>query len=105
MMDAVLNVEDVHHSEITRERVNLAAATQLVFEDGLFHIIDHFIRETGSDKLVMCGGTAMIPVGRWKRADPALISSRDARSGVARQSASNRGEDRQPLRAVSTGCH
>ena len=57
--DAVLNVEDVHHSEITRERVNLAAATQLVFEDGLFHIIDHFIRETGSDKLVMCGGTAL----------------------------------------------
>jgi len=57
--DAVLNVEDVQHSEITRDRVDLAAATQLVFEDALFHIIDHFIRTTGSDKLVMCGGTAL----------------------------------------------
>ncbi|HQX49631.1 MAG TPA: carbamoyltransferase C-terminal domain-containing protein [Planctomycetaceae bacterium] len=57
--DAVLNVEDVNHSEITRERVDLAAATQLVFEDALFHIIDHFIRETGADKLVMAGGTAL----------------------------------------------
>jgi len=57
--DAVLNVEDVKHSEVTRDRVDLAAATQLVFEDGLFHIIEHFIRETGSDKLVMTGGTAL----------------------------------------------
>ena len=57
--DAVLRVEDVEHSDITRDRVDLAAATQLVFEDGLFHVVDHLIRETGSDQLVLTGGTAL----------------------------------------------
>ena len=57
--DAVLKVEDVQHSAITRERVDLAAATQLVFEDALFHIVDYLIRSTGSDRLVLTGGTAL----------------------------------------------
>jgi len=57
--DAVLNVENVRHSEITRSRVDLAAATQLVFEDALFHIVDHLIRSTGSDRLILSGGTAL----------------------------------------------
>ncbi|MBC8116795.1 MAG: carbamoyltransferase [Candidatus Saccharimonas sp.] len=57
--DAVLKVDDVQHSEITRDRCDLAAATQLVFEDALFHIIDHHIRATGCDQLVMTGGTAL----------------------------------------------
>src|SRR5207248_3202312 len=34
--DAVLRVEDVEHSAVTRERVDVAAATQMVFEDALF---------------------------------------------------------------------
>ena len=38
--DAVLNVEDVRHPEVTRERVDKAAAVQMVFEDGLAHVID-----------------------------------------------------------------
>ena len=37
----------------------MAAATQLVFVDALIHIIDHFIRCTGSDRLIMTGGTAL----------------------------------------------
>ncbi len=57
--DAMLNVDDVQHSEITRDRCDLAAATQLVFEDALFHIIDHYLRATGCDQLVMTGGTAL----------------------------------------------
>ena len=57
--DAVLNVENVQHSAITRERVDLAAATQLVFEDAVFHIVDYLIRSTGSDRLVLTGGTAL----------------------------------------------
>ena len=57
--DAVLKVEDIEHSAITRERVDLAAATQMVFEDALFHIVDHLIRSTGSDRLVLTGGTAL----------------------------------------------
>jgi carbamoyltransferase len=57
--DAVLRVEDVEHSAITRRRVDIAAACQLVFEDAVFHIVDHLIRTTGSDRVVMSGGTAL----------------------------------------------
>jgi carbamoyltransferase len=57
--DAVLHVEDIQHSPITQERLDKAAATQLLFEDVLFHIVGHLIRTTGSDKLVLAGGTAL----------------------------------------------
>ena len=57
--DAVLRVEDTQHAAATHERVDLAAATQLVFEDVLFHVVDHLIRTTGSDQLVLTGGTAL----------------------------------------------
>lgn len=57
--DAVLQVEDVKHPEATQERLDKAAATQLVFEDVLFHVVDFLIRFTRSDKLVMSGGTAL----------------------------------------------
>ena len=57
--DAVLRVEDIHHAKDTQERVDKAAATQMVFEDALFHIVDHFIRQTGSDRLILTGGTGL----------------------------------------------
>jgi carbamoyltransferase len=57
--DAVLRVEETQHAVPTHERVDLAAATQLVFEDALFHVVDHLIRTTGSDQLVLTGGTAL----------------------------------------------
>jgi carbamoyltransferase len=57
--DAVLNVEDIRHPEITRERVDKAAAVQMVFEDGVVHVVDHLIRATGSHRLVLAGGTAL----------------------------------------------
>ena len=57
--DAVLNVEDVRHPEITRERVDKAAAVQMVFEDALMHIVDHMICTTRSHRLVLTGGTAL----------------------------------------------
>jgi carbamoyltransferase len=57
--DAVLNVDDIQHPESTRERVDKAAAVQLVFEDALFHIIGHLIRVTGSSRLVFTGGAAL----------------------------------------------
>jgi carbamoyltransferase len=57
--DAVLSVEEIAHASITRERVDKAAAVQLVFEDGLFHIIGHLIRTTKSTQLVLTGGTAL----------------------------------------------
>jgi carbamoyltransferase len=57
--DAVLRVEDIHHRPNTQERLDKAAATQMVFEDGLVHIIDGLIRMTGSDRLVLTGGAAL----------------------------------------------
>ncbi len=57
--DAVLNVEDIHHRELTRERVDKAAAVQMVFEDAVIHIVDYMIRTTRSHRLVLTGGTAL----------------------------------------------
>jgi len=57
--DAVLSVDDVEHSEITRERVDKAAALQLVFEDALAHVIGDLIRKTSGHRLVLAGGCAL----------------------------------------------
>jgi carbamoyltransferase len=57
--DAVLRVEDIRHKENTQERLDKAAATQMVFEDALIHVIAHFIRTTNCDRLVLTGGTAL----------------------------------------------
>lgn len=57
--DAILRVEDVEHAPITTERVDKAAEVQLVFEDALFHIVQHLIRTTCSTKLVLTGGAAL----------------------------------------------
>jgi carbamoyltransferase len=57
--DAVLRVEDIRHLPNTRDRLDKAAATQMVFEDALIHIIDCLIRTTGSDRLVLTGGAAL----------------------------------------------
>ena len=53
--DAVLRVEDIRHQPNTQERLDKAAATQMVFEEVLIHIVDRFIRTTGSDQLVLTG--------------------------------------------------
>src|SRR5262249_27889930 len=57
--DAVLQVEDIRHAPITTERVDKAAAVQLVFEDALFHVVDHMIRASHSTRLVITGGAAL----------------------------------------------
>ncbi len=67
--DAILRVEDTQHAAVTRERVDLAAATQLVFEDVLFHVVDHLIRTTGGDQLVLTGGTALNCLANMHLAD------------------------------------
>lgn len=64
--DAMLRVEDIKHKEGTQERFDKAAATQMVFEDALIHIIRHLIRVTGSDQLVLTGGTALNAVGSMR---------------------------------------
>ena len=71
--DAVLDVADVRHAPITKERVDKAAAVQLVFEDALFHIVEHLVRTTRSTRLVLTGGTALNCVANMRlleRFDP-----------------------------------
>jgi carbamoyltransferase len=64
--DAVLRVEDIRHRPQTQERLDKAAATQLVFEDALIHVVDSLIRSTGSDRLVLTGGTALNAVANMR---------------------------------------
>jgi len=67
--DAVLSVDNIAHSETTQERVDKAAATQLVFEDALFHVVAHAIRATGTDKLVLTGGIGLNALGNMRLLD------------------------------------
>ena len=57
--DAVLRIEDISHAETTQERLDKAAATQMVFEDALMHIVAHLIKSTGSERLVIAGGVGL----------------------------------------------
>ena len=52
-----------------QERFDKAAATQLVFEDALFHIVGHLIRTTGSRRLVLTGGTALNAIANMRLMD------------------------------------
>lgn len=64
--DAVLRVEDIHHRVDTKDRLDKAAATQLVFEDAMIHVIDHLLRITGTDRLVLTGGVALNALGNMR---------------------------------------
>ncbi|MFZ2156133.1 MAG: carbamoyltransferase N-terminal domain-containing protein, partial [Bradyrhizobium sp.] len=64
--DAVLRVEDIEHRPDTRDRLDKAAATQLVFEDALIHVVDHLLRRTGAQRLVLTGGVALNAVGNMR---------------------------------------
>ncbi len=64
--DAVLRVEDIHHRPDTKDRLDKAAATQLVFEDAMIHVVDHVLRVTGANRLVLTGGVALNAVGNMR---------------------------------------
>ena len=64
--DAVLRVEDIHHRPDTKDRLDKAAATQLVFEDAMIHVVDHLLRTTGANRLVLTGGVALNAVGNMR---------------------------------------
>jgi carbamoyltransferase len=64
--DAMLRVEDINHRPDTRDRLDKAAATQLVFEDAMIHIVDHLLRTTGANRLVLTGGVALNAVGNMR---------------------------------------
>jgi carbamoyltransferase len=67
--DAVMRVDIDDGSVDAQERFDKAAATQLVFEDALFHIIGHLIRRTGSSRLVLTGGTALNAIANMRLMD------------------------------------
>jgi carbamoyltransferase len=64
--DAVLRVEDIHHRPDTQDRLDKAAATQLVFEDAMIHVVDHLLRLTGANRLVLSGGVALNALGNMR---------------------------------------
>src|SRR5665213_1773644 len=64
--DAVLRVEDIHHRPDTRDRLDKAAATQLVFEDAMIHVTDHLLRTTGASRLVLTGGVGLNALGNMR---------------------------------------
>ena len=64
--DAVLRVEDIQHKENTRDRLDKAAATQMVFEDALMHVLGHWIKTTGCDRLVLTGGIGLNALGNMR---------------------------------------
>src|ERR1700731_3160469 len=64
--DAVLRVEDINHRPDTKDRLDKAAATQLVFEDAMIHVVDHLLRLTGASRLILTGGVALNPVGNMR---------------------------------------
>jgi carbamoyltransferase len=64
--DAVLRVEDINHRPDTRDRLDKAAATQLVFEDAMIHVVDHLLRATGANQLVLTGGVALNAIGNMR---------------------------------------
>jgi carbamoyltransferase len=64
--DAVLRVEDIHHRPDTKDRLDKAAATQMVFEDAMIHVTDHLLRVTGASRLVLTGGVALNAIGNMR---------------------------------------
>jgi len=64
--DAVLRVEDIQHRPDTQNRLDKAAATQLVFEDAMIHVVHHLLRTTGASRLVLTGGVALNAVGNMR---------------------------------------
>ncbi len=64
--DAVLRVEDINHRPDTRDRLDKAAATQLVFEDAMIHVVDHLLRTTRANRLVLTGGVALNAIGNMR---------------------------------------
>lgn len=64
--DSVLRVGATEEQTSSADRFDKAAATQMVFEDALFHIVDYHIRETGSSRMVLTGGTALNALANMK---------------------------------------
>ncbi len=67
--DKVLRLDATDLDDPTQARLDKAAATQMVFEDALLHLIDHFIQKTGSHHLIFTGGTALNCIANMRLLD------------------------------------
>jgi carbamoyltransferase len=65
----VLKIDDIELTEISQERVDKAAALQMVFEDALFHIVESLIKLTNSNQLVLSGGASLNCLANMKLLD------------------------------------
>ena len=57
--DKILRIDITENESLDQQRVDKAAAIQMIFEDALFHIVENLIRISGSNQLVLSGGTAL----------------------------------------------
>src|SRR5262249_32637414 len=64
--DAVLRVEDIHHRPDTQDRLDKAAATQMVFAAATAPVIEHLLRTIGPTNLVLTGGLALNAIGNMR---------------------------------------
>jgi carbamoyltransferase len=62
----MLRVEDIKHRPDTQDRLDKAAATQLILEDAMIHIVDHLLRTTGAHRLVLTGGVGLNAIGNMR---------------------------------------
>jgi len=67
--DAVLRVEDIRHRPDTQDRLDKAAATQMVLEDAMIHAVDHLLRTTGANRLILSGGVALNALANMRLLD------------------------------------
>lgn len=67
--DAVLDPHDQRVPELTRARLDKAAAVQLLFEDAVQHVIERGLEHTGARAVVWTGGTALNAVAAMHLAE------------------------------------
>lgn len=57
--DAVLDPERTEVPELTRSRLDRAAAIQMLFEDAVLHVLNHWLDATGATRVIWTGGAAL----------------------------------------------
>jgi carbamoyltransferase len=113
--DAVLRVEDIQHRPDTRDRLDKAAATQLLFEDAMIHVVDHLLRVTAASRLVLTGGVALNAIGNMRllvcrsatpRCPPPFVGAAGARRsrGDHRRRVVVRASGGRPARRADDAC-
>lgn len=72
--DAVLDPHRLDVPELTQARLDKAAAVQLLFEDAVAHVLDHWVSRTGARRVIWTGGTALNAVAalRLRSSRPGL---------------------------------